>query len=217
MPSFLVPVYTPWAEDKGPLVSTPEMTIINWCHVFAWDMGEYVPKYIQTDVGACRITHDHSFVGTADVVWFNWKEMEKFAKPPQKRPRGALWVYYLLESPAYSRNRNDNLLHLLRNQINMMVTYQSRSEIADRYSGYLTPHDSPLIQTEMPSFAEKKEFMVAMISNSLSKLRETRIEVRILGVLLIMLLQSAVFLNIIAAPFVYLPLSVHFSLLPPLD
>jgi hypothetical protein len=175
MPSFLVPGYTPWAEDQGPFVSTREIKILNWCSFLAWDMSGNPIDFIRTDIGACRVSTDHSLVATADVVWFNWKDISSVPSIP--RPHGALWVYYLLESPAYSFNRHDDKLSQLRDQINMMVTYQSNSDIVDRHYGYLLPRPEPLSQNVVPPWSGKTEFMVAMISNTVSKLRDSRIDV----------------------------------------
>jgi hypothetical protein len=59
----------------------------------------------------------------------------------------------------------------------MMVTYQSNSDIVDRNYGHFMPRPEPLAQNLVPPWSGKTAFMVAMISNTGSKLREDRIEV----------------------------------------
>jgi hypothetical protein len=58
-----------------------------------------------------------------------------------------------------------------------MSTYQSSSDIADRNQGYLACRDVPLAHNDMPPFVAKTGFMVAVISNGASRLRESRIAV----------------------------------------
>ena len=90
-----------WIKMEGPVKRTPEITFLVWSMIW----GVSPPSVIETDVGTCRVTTDHSAVSKAAVVWFHWPNA---SPPPIPRPKGALWVYFSMESQGYAGNRNDH-------------------------------------------------------------------------------------------------------------
>jgi hypothetical protein len=171
---------TDWAKDKGPLRSEPVMTVLNWGYMFPWSralmMGN-LPDYVETDLGACRMSTDRSLMSKADVVWFEWEnqphlDLERWLVP---RPRGALWVYYSANPPTQTERYNPVQLKALNGSINMMMTYQHNSDIIAREFGFLTRRPADLAKAQVPDWSKKSKLMVAMISGKEAPWRNARI------------------------------------------
>jgi hypothetical protein len=172
IPSFLKLAHAAdWAEDKGPLRSDPVMTVLNWGYMFPWDrvnmMGD-LPDYIETDLGACRMSTDRSLMSTADVVWFQWEyqpqlDLERWLVP---RPHGALWMYYTANPPTHTERYHPLQLKALNSSINMLMTYQHASDIIVREFGFLARRPAELAHAVVPDWSKKTKFMVAMNSDS---------------------------------------------------
>jgi hypothetical protein len=117
-------------------------------------------------------------VESADMVWFF---MPGISSHPLswsiKRPTGALWAYYELESPGYEFNRHEREMRMLNSEINMMSTYQLASDIYPRTYGAIVPREAHETRPALPDFRAKTGLMVAVIYNSDSKLRNRRLAV----------------------------------------
>jgi hypothetical protein len=170
-PSFLKLAHAAdWIEDKGPLRSEPVMTILSWDTFFTWDhlslKGE-AAQYLETDLGACRLTFDHSLISTADVVWFGmvFKDID-LARWLVPRPRGALWAYFSLEPPTHFNRYDYHQLKLLNSSINMMATYQWSSDFTlARQYGFFTRRATALPNAQVPDWSKKTRLMVSMNSD----------------------------------------------------
>jgi hypothetical protein len=151
--------------------STPEMSML----VITFLSSAPPPSVIETDSGRCVITFDQSKLSTADVAVMWWPSLRQLASDQPKRPEGALWIYYNLESPAYSWNRNEMFLQKLSGQINMMATYQQVSDIPVPY-GYFFPRQEPLEFIDV-EFRGRTKMLVTVTSNCGSPHRNKQIEV----------------------------------------
>jgi hypothetical protein len=166
-----------WIEDKGPPRSEPDITILSWSSnsFFAWDHPSLTVEaatYLETDLGACRLTSDRSLISKADVVWFSFEDphmdLDRWLVP---RPHGALWAYYSLEPSAHQSRYNQRELKLLNGSINIMATYQSASDFTlARQYGFFTLRATELPEPQVPDWFKKSKFMVAMNSNSKTSL-----------------------------------------------
>ena len=174
---FLIHANITWADSRGPLRETPEMTILQWTSMISWTsvIDEQRGLVVKTDHGACRFVRDKSMVESADVVWFFWPRANERPLPPIKRPTGALWVYYSGES-ARDQFRRDEQLVLLNDDINMLISYQSVSDITHPY-GFFVPLDAHSDRAPLPNFQAKTGLALAVISNGESGIRNHRLEV----------------------------------------
>jgi hypothetical protein len=166
-----------WADSHGPLRDTPEMTILQWNSKFSWSsvIDEQAGLVVKTDYGACHFVTDKSKVESADVVWFFWPRTNERPLPPIKRPTGALWVYFSVESAKDVSRRDDELI-LLNSDINMLVTYQLASDIVTP-NAYIVPLDPHSDRVALPSFHAKTGLALAVISNGESGIRNQRLKV----------------------------------------
>ena len=157
------------------------MTILMWSAVNWWPEP---PTIIDTHLGMCELTTGHSLIRSADVVLFHSSShIHSFGDP--RRPRGALWVYFSMESPyadtvhGLVSTPDDRVLH----NVNALFTYETFANISSGY-GRAVPykghaHESAhRAQHAEPSalFARPK-LAVALISNCAAySLRNRRIE-----------------------------------------
>ena len=176
-PLFLRPGNNTWIENHGPLRSEPHMTILLYRSPHPGNIiTDKHTTAVSTDIGSCSLTEDQSLISSADMVWFHWPNMR--AAPRIPRPHGALWVYYNLESPGYSHNRQDALLKTMDPSINMLASYQLESDIYETSYGAIIHRVNKTASPAIPAWATKSRLAVNMISaTSVSPVRERRIKV----------------------------------------
>jgi hypothetical protein len=166
-PTFLWSGNVSWAENHGPLLASPTMTILSWLDKFSWDSRTQNNAVIETDVGSCRYTTDKSELATADLVGFFWDGMyQNTVYPTIKRPHGTLWMYYAIESTGNGQMRNDEAVKILNGEINLLATYQVIADIRVRFYGYFVERQQPLEKPLMPDWSMKNEMAVSVVSNN---------------------------------------------------
>jgi hypothetical protein len=160
-----------WLKMEGPVQYQPEIIFLDASLRISGLLSVVSTHVIETDVGSCRVTNSMRSIEKAAVVWFHWPDTHP---PPIPRPRGALWVYFSMESQGYARNRNDYAVQALNSSINMLCTTDQASEIAATY-GYLVERPVPLKTLDI-GMNTKSKLAVAVISNCGAGYRARRLK-----------------------------------------
>jgi hypothetical protein len=127
-------------------------------------------------LGSCVFTTDTSSVATADVVWFDWREVEEL--PSIKRPEGALWLYFgCCESPARADFRHDDSLALMNSEINLLVSYELDADIPIPLHFFVSKRSSRIHRPIMPEWSMDKKLVISFISDDKAPSRNRRLDV----------------------------------------
>jgi hypothetical protein len=172
--SYVHPNFDAIVEMDGMPQSSPVLSMFIYASKCTARYGCSLPSFIQTDKGACRVNSDMSVLQAADGVFFHWQRTESFPHSVHRRP-GAFWVLSSDESSTYSFNRHDELLEQMKNDVNVLMSYERYSDIYIPFD-YLVPRQFPLDTVDVGT-KHKKKLIVAIISNCNAHYRKTRLEV----------------------------------------
>lgn len=116
-------IYTPLFTDKP-------WQGINNTYGFTHYRGAPCP------VTNCLLTYRHRLFPRSDVVIFHGQEMPdtfELEKLNSRRPKGQIWIYFVLESPSNARDT-----YFFRDMFNWTMTYERNADIFLPYGSYVT-------------------------------------------------------------------------------
>ena len=146
-----------------------------------WEVGLGSAPFerLQCAVKNCEIINDKSQLDAADAVLFHAHEII-YPPPPRRRSR-QVWVFFMLESPAYSL-----LTHFLtytneqwNNQFNWTMTYRRDSDIQIPYGSVVQIDENTKSRknsTEPRHSIKKPKRLVAYIASNCAKVQSRRQE-----------------------------------------
>ncbi|XP_054722487.1 alpha-(1,3)-fucosyltransferase C-like [Uloborus diversus] len=119
---------TPGPPPSDGCRTGPPKLVLLWTPFFgSW---EYLGNFERCrNCRNCRITRDRNRLLESDAVVFHCRDMSLADLPPSRLPRQR-WVFYCLESPAYS---DFPALGHARHLFNDTMTYRADSDIAAPY------------------------------------------------------------------------------------
>lgn len=116
-------IYTPLFTDKP-------WQGINNTYGFTHYRGAPCP------VTNCLLTYRHRLFPRSDVVIFHGQDMPdtfELEKLNSRRPKGQIWIYFVLESPSNARDT-----YFFRDMFNWTMTYERNADIFLPYGSYVT-------------------------------------------------------------------------------
>ena len=84
----------------------------------------------------CLLTYRHRLFPRSDVVIFHGQDMPdtfELEKLNSRRPKGQIWIYFVLESPSNARDT-----YFFRDMFNWTMTYERNADIFLPYGSYVT-------------------------------------------------------------------------------
>jgi hypothetical protein len=142
--------------------------------ILLWDQRKEdssVPHIIRTAVGECEVTYDRTRLADIDAAVFFMRYVQSV--PPIRRPRGALWIMRVRESPASLAHRYEWFLTQMDFEINMYMSYE---HFADIYSPFGVIASGERVRVPDTSFRARQGLIVAVISDCSASLRWHRLE-----------------------------------------
>lgn len=117
----------------------------------------------------CLLTYRHRLFPRSDVVIFHGQDMPdtfELEKLNSRRPKGQIWIYFVLESPSNARDT-----YFFRDMFNWTMTYERNADIFLPYGSYVT-----LKPGEKSSYGQinpdKKDRLVVWTVSNCGELRD---------------------------------------------